>query len=84
MKSLDDTGPQLISSVFDGNFFAPMLLIKSLLPALKAQKRGKIICITTVGGTIGIPLHSLYCSAKFALEGLLESLASECMQHSIT
>ena len=84
MKSADDISSDLISSLFDHNLFAPMLFIKSVLPALKARKKGKIICLTTVGGSVGIPLHSVYCSAKFALEGLLESLASECIQHSIT
>lgn len=84
MKSLEDTGSHLVSSLFDSNLFAPMLLIKTLLPALKAQRKGKIVCLTTIGGAIGIPLNSVYCAAKFALEGLLESLASECMQHSVT
>ena len=84
VKSIDDTGTSLISTTFDTNLFAPMLLIKTLLPTMKAHKKGKIICLTTVGGTIGIPLHSVYCSAKFALEGLLESLASECIKHSIS
>lgn len=83
VKSIDESSTCMMSSSFESNLFAPMLLIKTLLPTLKSQKKGKIVCLTTIGGAVGIPLHSIYCATKFAMEGFLESLASECMNHSI-
>ena len=84
VKPLKDTGSRLVTSAFETNFLAPLMLIKNILPTMKKQKNGRIICLNTVAGVIGIPFHSVYCSTKFAIEGLMESIAAECIEHSIT
>ena len=43
---------------------------------MRAQKHGRIINITSVGGLVGQPFNEFYCGAKFAVEGYTESLAS--------
>jgi NAD(P)-dependent dehydrogenase (short-subunit alcohol dehydrogenase family) len=64
------------------NFFAPLLLTRALLPALRATK-GKVINISSVLGYMGMPLNSLYCASKFAIEGWSESLRYELQQHGV-
>ena len=80
---VEDTAQNFIHSTFESNFFEPVALLKAAVPTFKRQKNGRIICINTVAGSIGIPLHSIYCSAKFAFEGFLESIAAECMRHNV-
>ncbi|QKV78499.1 SDR family oxidoreductase [Amycolatopsis sp. Hca4] len=56
------------------NFFGVAEATKAALPALRASG-GRLITVTSVGGVIGQPFNEAYCAAKFAVEGLMESLA---------
>jgi short-subunit dehydrogenase len=47
--------------------------MKEVIPIMRNQKNGKIVNITSMGGRIAIPFHSIYRATKFALEGLSES-----------
>lgn len=62
-------------SVFETNFFGVLRLIKAVLPTMKSNKGGHIICVSSVGGINGVPFNGVYCASKFAVEGLIESLA---------
>ena len=62
-------------NVFDTNFFGVLRLTKAVMPSMKSNREGHIICITSMGGINGVPFNSVYCATKFAVEGLVESLA---------
>ncbi len=79
---LESLTEEQIRLQFEVNFFAPLLLTRDLLPALRAAK-GKVINISSVLGFVGMPLQSLYVASKFALEGLSESLSYELGSHGI-
>ncbi len=74
--ALEDYSEDQLRRQFDANFFGAALLIKALLPSLRAA-RGKVLNVTSVLGFTSFPLASAYVSSKFALEGLSESLAFE-------
>lgn len=63
-----------IRAVCELNFFGVVRVSKALLPHLRASG-GRLITVTSVGGVVGQPFNDAYCAAKFAVEGLLESLA---------
>ena len=42
---------------------------------MRAAGRGRVITVTSVGGVVGQPFADAYCGAKFAVEGLMQSLA---------
>jgi len=62
---------------FETNFFAAVAMSKAVLPVMRRQKSGHIIQIASVGGRVGNPLLSAYCSSKFALEGWSEAVRIE-------
>lgn len=64
-------------AVFDTNFFGPVSLIKAVLPAMRQQKSGLIINITSMAGYMGLPYRSLYSATKSALEIACEALSME-------
>jgi len=59
------------------NFFAPMDLIRQVLPAMRERKSGTIINISSAAGIQAKASRSLYSGSKFALEGFSEALHAE-------
>lgn len=57
------------------NFFGTWCMTKAILPSMRLNKSGRIISVTSIGGVIGQPFNDVYCAAKFAVEGMMESLA---------
>ncbi len=52
-------------------------LTRAALPAMRAQRSGQIINISSVGGYAGYPGWGVYGATKFAVEGISEALAAE-------
>ncbi len=66
---------QQIQDQLEVNYLAPVNLTKLVLPGMRERGRGRIITVTSVGGTVGQPFADAYCGAKFAVEGFMQSLA---------
>lgn len=65
-----------IQNVFDTNVYGVMHTIRAALPLLRKTGYGHIVATSSVGGLVGQPMNEIYCASKFAVEGLLESLAT--------
>ena len=68
---------------FQVNVFGVMDLTREFIPYFKAKGEGMIINTSSVVGRFTIPLYSLYCSSKWALEGFSEALQFELRQFNI-
>ncbi|TAJ11709.1 SDR family oxidoreductase [Marinilabiliaceae bacterium JC017] len=66
-----------VRKAMDVNYFGALHVIRAVLPHMRAQKSGRIIQISSISGAIGLPFQSLYCSSKFAIEGVIQSLRTE-------
>jgi len=66
-----------LSEMFNINFFAPVLLIQSLLKAKKIRKGGSIVFISSVSASVGVPATLEYASSKAAIESSVRVLAAE-------
>ena len=62
---------------FEVNLFGVMNLTREFLPYFREQGKGLIINTSSVVGRFTVPLYSLYCSSKWALEGFSEALQYE-------
>lgn len=56
------------------NYSAPMELTRLVLPRMRAQRWGRILNVSSVGGMMAMPTMSVYSASKFALEGASEAL----------
>src|SRR5438046_2317074 len=61
----------------------PVNTVKAAWPHLAAQRHGKIILTTSVGGLFGIRGQATYAAAKCAVVGLMRILAIEGAEHGI-
>ncbi|MBL0725665.1 MAG: SDR family NAD(P)-dependent oxidoreductase [Alphaproteobacteria bacterium] len=62
---------------FEVNIFGLAMLTKLVIPLMRAQKSGKIINISSIGGKTYAPLGAWYYSTKHALEGFSDCLRFE-------
>ncbi len=68
---------------FDVNVTGVMDVTRAVLPHLRARGGGGIINISSGAGLYTLPLMSLYCASKFAIEGFSEALAYELLSQNI-
>ena len=77
LSAVEEGEDEKIRKLFDTNYFGVVDTIKAVLPAMRAQKSGYIINISSMTGLVANPPNAYYSSTKFALEALTEALAQE-------
>lgn len=65
------------------NVFGLARMTQLVLPAMRKQKSGKIINISSIGGKIATPFGAWYHASKFAVEGISDSLRLEVQPFGI-
>lgn len=59
------------------NVIGAASIFQAFIPAMRAQKSGKLIAMSSLVGVIPFPFESMYTASKFAIEGMLESIKYE-------
>jgi NAD(P)-dependent dehydrogenase (short-subunit alcohol dehydrogenase family) len=77
------TSREKIQEQFDVNVFGVMDVTRAILPHFRKNKGGLIINVSSGAGVFALPMISLYCASKFALEGFSESLSYELASQNI-
>src|SRR5690606_15738967 len=67
--AFESASEEQIKRQFDTNLFGLMNVCREILPYFREQERGTIVNVASVAGRVGLPMFSLYCAAKFAVEG---------------
>lgn len=52
-------------------------MMRAVLPIMRQQRSGHILNLSSVGGMVSFAATGIYCSTKFAVEGLSEALSQE-------
>jgi NAD(P)-dependent dehydrogenase (short-subunit alcohol dehydrogenase family) len=74
---VEETTPDDFAAILDTNLTGVFLLVRALLPAMKARGRGWIIPLLSVAARRGFPGWSAYCASKWGLAGLVAALREE-------
>ena len=75
--------PRLWRQVIEVNLIGAALMTRAVLPSMMAQRSGKIINISSIGGRKGAKGRSAYRASKAALISLTESVAAEAKEYGI-
>jgi NAD(P)-dependent dehydrogenase (short-subunit alcohol dehydrogenase family) len=75
--SVEDLPTEVWHRIFATNLFGAVALTRALLPSMRAAGRGRIVFVSSQGGTRGMPTIGAYSASKGALERWAESLAQE-------
>jgi NAD(P)-dependent dehydrogenase (short-subunit alcohol dehydrogenase family) len=75
--------PEQFEQLVSTNWLGPVRAIQAAVPHMRKQGGGQIINISSVAGKVAIPWMGAYCSTKFALNALSDSLRLELARDSI-
>jgi NAD(P)-dependent dehydrogenase (short-subunit alcohol dehydrogenase family) len=73
-----------VQEQFEVNVFGVMDVIRAILPHFRQNQNGVILNVSSGAGIFTLPMISLYCASKFALEGFSEALSYELASQNIT
>ncbi|MDR2013404.1 MAG: SDR family oxidoreductase [Rhodanobacter sp.] len=68
---------QDMATLLHVNTIAPLILTNAVLPHMLANRRGQIVNVGSIFGSIGFPYFASYSASKFALRGFSEALRRE-------
>lgn len=74
---IEDLGEDEILRQMDTNFVGQIRVAQAVLPAMREQRGGKIINVSSLAGRIVGPLMGLYAASKWAVEAMSEALRYE-------
>jgi len=79
-----DESAQAAAALLQVNTVAPIALIHAVLPAMINARRGQIVNVGSIFGSIGFPCFAAYSASKFALRGFSEALRRELAGSGVT
>lgn len=65
------------------NLTGAFLCARAVIPGMKARRRGRIVNVASISGTIGSERASAYNASKWGLIGLTKCLAEELRPHGV-
>ncbi|MDI1442672.1 oxidoreductase [Polyangium sp. 6x1] len=75
--AVEETSAEDVRRLYETNVFGLLSITRAVLPALRKQRSGHIMNLSSVGGYRSGPGFGVYCSTKFAVEGISEALHAE-------
>lgn len=75
--ALEEGEPAAVTELFQTKFFGPIELIKLVLPAMREQKYGVIVNVSSIGAVTPGLGSGYYGASKAALESVTDSLRRE-------
>lgn len=77
LGAVEETSAKETERLFATNVFGVLNVTRAVLPHLRRQRSGHIVNISSVGGYQAFIGWGVYCSTKFAVEGISEALHQE-------
>lgn len=74
---VEDVSLDEVRRQFDVNLVGLIGVTQAVLPAMRANRSGRIVNISSVAGAVSLPFLGIYCASKFAVEGLSDAMRLE-------
>jgi NAD(P)-dependent dehydrogenase (short-subunit alcohol dehydrogenase family) len=77
LGAVEEATADEVRRLYETNVFGLLNVTRAVLPAMRQRRSGHVINISSLGGYQSGPGFGVYCSTKFAVEGLTEALHGE-------
>lgn len=77
LGAVEEATAQEIERVYATNVFGLLGVTRAVLPHMRRQRSGHVLNMSSIGGYAASQGWGIYCSTKFAVEGITEALAIE-------
>jgi NAD(P)-dependent dehydrogenase (short-subunit alcohol dehydrogenase family) len=75
--TIEEVPLDLVRKEFETNVFGLVQLTQLVLPGMRAQRWGRVVNLSSVGGRLTFPAGGFYHASKFALEAISDALRFE-------
>jgi len=82
LGAVEDISDIEARSQMETNFFAPLNIIRHLLPSMRSRRTGTIVNISSTAGQVALPAVGIYAASKHALEGIQPAYKISSLEHS--
>jgi NAD(P)-dependent dehydrogenase (short-subunit alcohol dehydrogenase family) len=80
---VEDIDPDDVNTTFDVDVTSMFRTARHAIPAMKNQRNGVIVNVSSTAGLFGFPYRSPYAAAKWAVIGLTKTMAMEVGEFGI-
>ena len=77
LGAVEEASADEVRRLYDTNVFGLLNVTRAVLPQMRERRSGHVINISSLGGYQSAAGFGVYCSTKFAVEGLTEALHAE-------
>ena len=77
LGAVEEASADEVRAVFAVNVDGLLTVTRAVLPAMRRQRSGRVINLSSVGGFVAWPGWGIYAATKFAVEGLSEAMHGE-------
>ncbi|MDA3915277.1 oxidoreductase [Oleiagrimonas sp.] len=77
LAAIEEGEDEAVRDLFETNVFGLVEMTKAVLPAMRKQRSGLIVNVSSIGGITSFGATGYYHGTKYAVEGISESLALE-------
>ncbi|MDX4956554.1 oxidoreductase [Delftia acidovorans] len=77
LGAVEEASGDEVEKLYRTNVFGLLAVTRAVLPYMRGQRSGRILNISSIGGYRAGAGFGVYCSTKFAVEGLSEALHAE-------
>jgi len=77
LGAIEEASADEVKDIYKTNVFGLLNVTRAVLPAMRKQRSGHVVNISSVAGYSSAPGWGIYCSTKFAVEGISEALHGE-------
>jgi len=75
--ALEDVSVEAVKRLFEVNLFALIRITQACLPAMRSQRRGIIVNLSSIVGKFTFPGSGVYAASKHALEAVTDAMRLE-------
>ncbi|MFI1169596.1 oxidoreductase [Streptomyces sp. NPDC020801] len=77
LGAIEESSDTAVRAVYDTNVFGLLNVTRAVLPTMRRQGSGRVLNLSSLGGFTSSAGFGIYCSTKFAVEGISEAMRQE-------